>query len=121
MGQFIFLLLDYTRSCLYDKGRAAAQPFVLLPPLVNLSGSGSRETQQKKHCQAREAGSSLVQYFTLWEAVHHVEILSDAGGGLVVVFQHLFLVALVDGAAGLAGSGGSTTFLRGFLSESWQR
>ena len=71
MGQFVFLLLDSTRSCHYDKGRAAAQPVASLPPLVYLPGSGSRETQQKKHCQAREAGSSLVLYFTDWEAVHH--------------------------------------------------
>ena len=70
-GQFIFLLLDYTRSSPYDKGRAAAQPVAALPPLVNLPGSGHRENQQKKHCQAREAGSSLVLYFTDWEAVLH--------------------------------------------------
>ena len=61
--QFIFLLLDSTRSLPYDKGRAAAQPSASLPPLVNLPGSGFRESQQKKHCQAREAGSSLVAVF----------------------------------------------------------
>ena len=61
--QFVFLLLDSTRSSPYDKGRAAAQPSASLPPLVNLPGSGFRESQQKKHCQAREAGSSLVAVF----------------------------------------------------------
>ena len=70
-GSFIFLLLDYTRSCHYDKGVATAQPVASLPPLVNLPGSGFRANQQKKHCQAREAGSSLVLYFTDWEAVLH--------------------------------------------------
>ena len=48
-----------------------------------------------------------------------MEVLLGAGGGLVAVFQHLFPVALVDGVAGLAGGGGSATFLRGFLAESW--
>ena len=60
-------------------------------------------------------------YFTDWEAVIHVEVLPGSGGGLVVVFQHLFPVALVDWVAGLAGGGGSATFFRGFLAESWQR
>ncbi len=49
-----------------------------------------------------------------------MEILSGVGGGLVVVFQHIFPVALADGVAGLAGGGGSATFLRGFLAESWR-
>ena len=39
----------------------------------------------------------MVLYFTDLEAVLHVEILSCAGGDLVVVFQHLFQVTLVDG------------------------
>ena len=38
-----------------------------------------------------------------------MEILSGPGGGLVVVFQYLLQVALVDGVARLAG-GGSLAF-----------
>ena len=41
------MLLDYIRSCLYDKGIAASQPITLLPPLVNLPGSGYVKTSKK--------------------------------------------------------------------------
>jgi len=50
-----------------------------------------------------------------------VDVLFRAGGGALAVLQHFFPVALVGLAAGLAGGGGSATFLRGFLAESWQR
>jgi hypothetical protein len=43
----------------------------------------------------REAGSSLLLYFTDWEAVLHVEILFGAGGGALAVLQHVFPAALV--------------------------
>ena len=55
-----------------------------------------------------------------------MEILFGVGGGLVVVFQHLFPVALVNGVAGLAGGGGSATFCADFWpshgsGENWRK
>ena len=38
-------------------------------------------------------------YFTLWEAVHHVDVLFGAGGGALAVLQHVFPFALVGVAA----------------------
>ena len=38
VGRFIFLLLDYIRSYLYDKGGAAAQPAAGAPAPCQLAG-----------------------------------------------------------------------------------
>ena len=41
-----------------------------------------------------------------------MDVLFCAGGGALAVLQHVFPIALVGLAAGLAGSGGLATFLR---------
>ena len=51
-------------------------------------------------------------YFTLWEAVHHVDVLFGAGGGALAVLQHVFPFTLVGVVAGLAGDDGPAPFFR---------
>ena len=50
-----------------------------------------------------------------------VEMLLGVGGGLVVIFQHLFPVALVYGVAGFVGGAGSVPFFRHRLHRIFRR
>ena len=49
-----------------------------------------------------------------------MDVLFCAGGGAVAVLQHVFPVALVGVAAGLAGDDGPAPFLCGLMAESWR-
>ena len=68
------------------------------------------KTSKKNIARRGRLAAVWLLYYTLWEAVHHVDVLFRAGGGALAVLQHVFPVALVCVAAGLAGSGGPALF-----------
>ena len=68
------------------------------------------KTSKKNIARRGRLAAVWLLYFTLWEAVHHVEIFFRAGGGALAVLQHVFPVALVGVAARSAGDGGPAPF-----------
>lgn len=64
------------------RGNCAAVRFAAAPCQPD---GGGYVKPSKKHCQAREAGSSLVLYYTLWEAVHHGTDTSKIGSVFSII------------------------------------
>jgi hypothetical protein len=81
-------------------------------PLSPCRGAAFVKASKKNIARRGRLAVVWLLYFILWEAVHHVDVLFGAGGGALAVLQHVFPVALVGVAAGLAGGGSPAPFFR---------
>ena len=70
-GSLFFCFSIIPALAIMTRGELLCSRQLRCRPLSTCRGAAFVQTSKKKHCQAREAGSSLVLYFTDWEAVLH--------------------------------------------------